>query len=66
MRTFKEIITRDDEWQNLKNMAYCALGVVTLVFGAFASAFTVSLLDTKSATISDIETETAYEVTLAD
>lgn len=66
MRTFKEIITRDDEWQNLKSFAYCTLGVITLVMGAFASAFTVSLLDTNPTTISDIEHKNHYEVTLAD
>ena len=66
MRTFKEIVIRDDEWQNLKNFAYYTLGVITLVMGAFASAFTVSLLNTNPTSISDIEPNNPYEVTLAD
>jgi len=66
MRTFKDIITRDDEWQNLKNMAYCTIGVITLVIGAFASAFTVSLLNTKPATVSHIEHDQTYEISLAN
>jgi len=65
MRTLKDIVTRDDEWQNLKNFAYCTLGVITLVLGAFASAFTISLLDTKPATISDIKQDAIYKITLA-
>ena len=66
MRIFKEVLSRDDEWQNIKNFAYCMLGVVTLVLGSFAGAFTVSLLDVSVADIADVETESAYEISMAE
>lgn len=66
MRTFKDVLQRDDEWQNFKNFAYCMLGVVTLVLGSFAGALTVSLFDVSTNYISDVETESTYELSMVE
>lgn len=36
MQTWKEIFSREEERQNLKNIGFCLLIVVALVVGAFA------------------------------
>ncbi len=65
MRTFKEVIRHSDEIQNLKNVAYCTLGVVVLVLGTFVGTFTASCFSGTSS-ISDIEQESTVELSLSD
>lgn len=36
MQTWKEVFSREEERQNLKNIGFCLLVVVSLVVGAFA------------------------------
>jgi Tfp pilus assembly protein PilX len=36
MQTWKEVFSREEERQNLKNIGFCLLVVLTLVVGAFA------------------------------
>ena len=36
MRTFKDVFSRKEERQNLKNVGFCLLVVLTLVVGSFA------------------------------
>lgn len=37
MQTFKEILSRQEERQNLRNMAFCLLLVLGLILGTFGA-----------------------------
>ncbi len=39
MQTFKEVVGRKEERQNLKNVGFCVLVVLALVMGAFGLVY---------------------------
>ncbi len=51
MRTFKEVFSRKEERQNLKNVGFCLVLVFTLVVGSFALVSLQLLFDSSPRTV---------------